>query len=121
MKKPEKDNILSIRFSKEDHELLQSRAAKAGMTLSAYVRACALHSEIKSVDFPVLTQHAVAVGDAVYAIRTACSSPHPDRWLYQADLERIEEKLDNLIIIETDIQNQLRRKLHHGGEHTWQL
>ena len=81
------------------------------MTVTSFIKRAALSNTIKILDMPVLSQHIVSIGEIANGIHAATSLSHPDRWLYQADLERIEDKLDQLIAIETDIQESIRRKM----------
>jgi len=100
-----------IRLSEEENRQLNERASTAGMSVSAFVKRAALSAPIKVLTLSALTQHALAIGEIAHDIHAAAAAPHPDRLLYLADLERIEDKLDQLLQVEQAIQTQIRRRL----------
>ena len=100
-----------ISLSEQEDQRLRKRAESAGMTVTAFIKRAALSNTIKILDMPIISQHVIAIGTIANDIHAATSFPHPDRWLYQADLERIEDTLDQLIAIESDIQESIRRKM----------
>ena len=100
-----------IRLSEQEDLQLRERAAGAGMSITAFVKRAALSGPIKVLEFSSLSQHSLAIGEIAHDIHEAVASSHPDRWLYQADLERIEDKLNELIQIECSIQTQIRRRI----------
>lgn len=100
-----------IRLSPQEDQILRSRAGQAGMALSPFIKQMALHGSVKILNLAPLTQHILILGDIAHDIRKAVSTPHPDRWLYQADLEGIEEKLTEMLRIEKDIQANIRHKI----------
>ena len=110
---PKTDPYIShrIRLSEQENIRLKNRAEKAGMSVSSFIKRAALSAPIKVLTLSALTQHALAIGEIARDIQTAITVPHPDRWLYQADLERIEDKLEQLLAIETDIQTSLRKNM----------
>ena len=100
-----------IRFTTSDEQLLRQKAAQAGMSMTAYIKRAAISARIIVLDFAVLTQHAIQIGDIASDVRTILTSPHPDRWLYQADLEALEDKLEELISVEQKIYRCIHRTL----------
>lgn len=100
-----------IRLSEQEDQIVREKASTAGMSVSSFIKRAALSKTIKVFDIPILSQHIVSIGGIAHDIHVAISLPHQDRWLYQADLERIEDKLDQLLAIETDIQTSLRKNM----------
>ena len=98
-----------VSFSRKEYEMLQQRAKSAGMDITPFIRHEALHGHVTVLDFPPFEQHTDIIGEIAQDVRAATAASHPDRWLYQADLEQIADKLDELLAVEHDIQKQIRR------------
>ena len=101
---------IRLSFTPQEMEILSKRAARVGMTIPPFIKREALYGIVRGFQLRPLTDHAIAIGEIVQDIRTMITSPHPDRWLYEYDLECIEDKLNTLLEIETDIQKRVRRR-----------
>lgn len=100
-----------ISFTLEENEMLQKRASAVGMEIAPFIKQQALHGTAKGFRLTPLTQHTITIAEIAQDIRNAVHTPHPDRWLYQADLEAIEDKLEELLQIESTILERVRRRL----------
>lgn len=100
-----------VSFTQKENSDLCRRAAKAGMEVVPFIKQEALHGTVKGFPLAALTRHENDIGEIVKAVREAAGRPHPDRWLYEADLEAIDDKLSELLEIEKDILDLLRRRL----------
>ena len=100
-----------ISFTAEENQIIQERAHSVGMEITPFIKQEALHGMAKGFQLCALTQHTIAIAEIAQDIHRVVHTPHPDRWLYQADLERIEDKLDNLLEIEAAILTRLRRRM----------
>ena len=100
-----------ISLSPQEDQLIRTRAARAGMSVSAFIKRQALSGSIKTLNLAPLSDHAETIGRIAQNIQIFSSAPHPDRWLYQADWEQIEDQLDTLLTIEKEIQEQIRRRM----------
>lgn len=103
--------IIHLSFTPQEMELLSNRSARAGMAVTPFIKREALYGIVRGFQLRPLTEHAIAIGEIVQDVRTMITSPHPDRWLYEYDLECIEDKLNTLLEIEIDIQKRVRRRL----------
>lgn len=100
-----------ISFTAQENAILESRAAKVGMEVAPFIKQEALHGTVKGYPLAALTRHEVDIGNILHAVREVADRPHAARWLYQADLEAIDDKLEELLAIEKDILELLRRRL----------
>lgn len=102
---------IQLSFTPEELELVRARAASVGMKTVPFIKREALTGVVRGFRLTPLTEHACAIGEIAQTIRCILSSPHPDRWLYEHDLECIADQLDELIEIEKDIQMRVRRRM----------
>lgn len=102
---------IHLSFTESELAQVKTRAASVGMKVVPFIKQEALCGSVRGFRLVPLTQHANAIGTIAQDIRGFISSPHPDRWLYEHDLECIEDKLDTLIKIEMDIQTRVRRRM----------
>lgn len=100
-----------VSFSPKEDSDLRERAAKVGMEVVPFIKQQALHGKAKGFRLAPLTKHEEDIGEIVKAVREVAAQPHEDRWLYEADLEAIDDKLAELIEIEKDILELLRRRM----------
>lgn len=100
-----------ISFTADENAALEKRAARVGMEVAPFIKKEALEGKVKGYPLAALSRHEQDIGDILHAVREAADRPHPDRWLYQADLEAIDDKLAELLEIEKDILELLRRRL----------
>ena len=100
-----------ISLSPQEDLALQKRANSAGMPVSSFIKRQALSGSVKALNLAPLSDHVDEIGRIARDIRVIASTPHSDRWLYQADWEQIEDQLNALLAIEKDIQEQIRRRM----------
>lgn len=100
-----------VSFTPEEDSKLRQRAAKVGMEVVPFIREEALHGTVRGFPLAPINQHAEAIGQIAQAVRKVADRQHPDRWLYEADLEEIENKLAEILAIEKDIQERLRQRM----------
>ena len=100
-----------ISFTQLEDEAIRKRAYEVGMEVAPFIKHEALYGAVKGFPLAALARHEKDIGDIVHAVREAADRPHTDRWLYQADLEAIDDKLDELLEIEKNILELLRRRL----------
>ena len=100
-----------ISLSSQEDQVIQKRADSAGMPVSSFIKQQALSGSVKTLNLSPLSDHTESIGRIACDVHGIASAPHVDRWLYQADLEKIEGQLDALLTIETDIQQQIRRRI----------
>jgi len=103
--------VRQISLSPQENQTLQKRAESAGMPVSPFIKRQALSGSVKVLNLPPLSNHADVIGKIAHDVRIIVSTPHPDRWLYQADLEKIEDSLDSLLIVEKNIQEEIRHRM----------
>ena len=107
------DRTVHIRFNPEEVSRVTNKAQSVGLSLPAYVREMALHGKVKGYNSKLLQEHTNAVGEVAAAVRDMLASDHPDRWAYEADIERIEDLLAKLVDSERSLIEQMRKKLQH--------
>lgn len=100
-----------ISLSPQEDQLVPTRADRAGMPVSSFIKRQALSGSVKTLNLSSLSDHIDSIGRIACDVHGIASAPHVDRWLYQADLEKIEGHLENLLTIEKDIQEQIRRRI----------
>lgn len=100
-----------VSFTPKEDSALRKRAEKVGMAVVPFIKREALHGAVKGFALAPLTRHAEAIGEIVRDVKTMASRPHPDRHLYEADLDGINDKLDELLEIEKSIHELLRRRM----------
>jgi len=103
--------IRQISFSPQEDQVIQNRARSAGMSISSFLKRQVLSGSVKTFNLDPLSNHVETIGRIAHDVQIIASMPHPDRWLYQADWEKIEDQLDTLLTLEKDIQEQIRRRI----------
>ncbi len=96
-----------IYFTPDEDRTLRKRAAALTMQLTTYIKQQSLHGKVNGISFEDLTAHEAAIGEILHTIQEFTTRPHPDRWLYQADLEAIEDQLNAIRDIELQILHLL--------------
>lgn len=99
-----------VYFSPKENGQIETWAWQAGMEIVPYIRHMALHGIVRSVDLSAVRKHGEQIGEVLRAVRQFTEAPHPDRWLYEADLERLEDKLTELVALETAILQSLQER-----------
>ena len=98
-----------IRFHPDDEARLVAKAKQAGMSVNAYIKSRALNSRAprkRVSSFPNVAHiitHIEAMDRLAQEIRIMIKKPHTDRLLYEADLERIDQKLTELLRTENTL------------------
>ena len=102
---------LHIQYSDEELKTLERSAASVGLSRTAYVRQASLVGKVKGYSMKPVQAHSEAVGEVAAAVRDMIAQPHPDRWAYEADIERIEDLLKQLIDSEATLITDMTRRL----------
>lgn len=100
-----------ISYTAKENNDLEKRAAKVGMEVVPFIKQESLHGKVQGFALAPLHRHEDDIAAIVQAVRDVADHPHQDRWMYEADLEAIDDKLAELVAIEKDILDLLRRKL----------
>lgn len=88
-----------VSFTPEEDEAIRQRAEKAGMEVVPFIRYEALHGKVKSIPLDVVARYLEEIGEIARAVKEMVYRPHPDRWLYEADLEGTDDKVDEVLAI----------------------
>lgn len=100
-----------VSFTAEEISQVEKKANSAGMKVPSYVRQMALTGKVKGYDLTPFQGHTEAIGEVAAAVRDMIALPHPDRWAYEADIERIEDLLVRLVESEQDLIAAMTRRL----------
>ena len=100
-----------VSFGQKELSQIERKAAAVGLSRSAYVREMALTGKVKGYNLKSLQSHAEAVGEVAAAVRDMIAKDHPDRWAYEADIERIEDLLQQLVESEAALISDMTRRL----------
>lgn len=100
-----------VSFSKEENELLCHRAAEVGIAVVPFIKHEALRGKVQGFSLSVISQHTESIDNVIRCVREVLSRTHPDRLLYQADLELISDQLQTLIGTEQAMLVELQRIL----------
>lgn len=103
-------------FYGEEEEKLQARATLAGMKVPQYIRHMALTGRVRVFDLTPLLKQEEQIGKVMQLCQKVINQPHPDRWLYQYDLERIEDELEVLRKIAYDELDRIKGCLGNRGQ-----
>lgn len=113
-KKPRKKNdttTIHIGYSPDELKRLDKLCEKVGMSRPAYLKTMGFDGKVKGYNLKAMEDFASAVGEVAAEIRKATSEPHPDRWAYEADIETIDEKLDQLIDMTSGVMETIIRRM----------
>lgn len=100
-----------VEFKPEELTQLDRKANSVGLSRVAYVRQMALTGKSKGYNLEPMMAHSEALGEVAAAVRDMIAKDHPDRWAYEADIERIEDLLSQLIESEQSLVSDLTRRL----------
>ena len=100
-----------ISFTPMELTQVDQKADKVGLSRVAFIRQMALTGKVKGYNFKPLLMHSDAVGNVAAAVRDMIEKEHPDRWAYEADIERIEDLLNQLLGSEQALISDLTRRL----------
>ncbi len=100
-----------VSFSQKEISRIDRKASSVGLTRTAYVRQMALEGKVKGYNLKPFLVHAEAIGEVVAAVRDMIAKEHPDRWAYEADIEKIQEQLQELIESEKNLDEKMTRRL----------
>lgn len=106
-----KSKSFRLTFTPQEMRILEARAARVDMDIKRFIKQSALRKRIGGYRLQPLTQHILAIDEIVKEIRKLAHEPHVERWLYEKELESIDIKVEELIAIEKDIQERLRRRI----------
>lgn len=113
-KKSRKKNdttTIHIGYSPDELKRLDQLCEKVGMSRPAYLKTMGFDGKVKGYNLKAMEDFASAVGEVAAEIRKATSEPHPDRWAYEADIETIDEKLDQLIDMTSGLMETITRRM----------
>ena len=105
------NQTVHISFTAKELGYLDSKSNSVGLSRIAYIRRMALEGKAKGYNLKPMVVHAEAVGEVAAAVRDMIAKPHPDRWAYEADIERIEDLLRELVDSEKALMSDMTRRL----------
>lgn len=108
--KPPKKTV-HVDFIPAEHERVKAAAASVGLPVTSFVRQQALHGKTKGYNMKPLLDHASQLGAVIQSVRKIVDEPNRDRWMYEADLDRIETLLYEIAQQEKDLHEMLMRRL----------
>lgn len=100
-----------VSFSPKEISQLDRKASAVGLSRKAYVRQMALTGKVKGYNLSPILAHAEAVGELAAAVRDMLAKDHPDRWAYEADIERCEDLLRQILESEQSLVADMTRRL----------
>lgn len=105
-----------VQFSLDDNELIKAKASLAGMKVSTYLRYVGLGAIVPPAPLPFdvspILDHTECLNELAATVRVIADKPHPDRWCYEADIERIEDTLLKILQSERELIDEIR---NHDG------
>ncbi len=100
-----------VSFSQKEISRIDRKASSVGLTRTAYVRQMALEGKVKGYNLKPFLVHSEAIGEVAAAVRDMIAKEHPDRWAYEADLEKLQEQLAEIIESEQSLIADMTRRL----------
>ena len=100
-----------VSFTPKEIASIDRKAAAVGLHRPAYVRQMALEGKVKGYNLKPLLTHSEAIGEVVAAVRDMIAKEHPDRWAYEADHEKLQAQLAELIEGEKKLNEIMARRL----------
>ena len=97
-----------ISYTAAEDQCVRNLAEAAGMGVSPFIRFISQNGSITVYPLQALTDYVMAVDSLIAAVRSMSSSPHKDRLLYQSDIEYLEDRLDELIQMTSQIMDEIR-------------
>lgn len=106
------NTVHHIRFHPDDEQKIREKAEKSGMSVNAYIKSRALSSRPRKMPTHsyIIVDHTFALDEVVSEIRKAAAVPNQAQWLYQADLERIDRKLTELLRTERELVEAFNKR-----------
>ena len=102
-----------VQFNSEDNERIKAKASMADMKVSTYLRHVGLHSVVPPpppfFDVIPILNHTETLNDLVADVREIADRPHPDRWRYEADIEKIDDTLRLILQTELELIETIRK------------
>ena len=108
--KPVKHSV-HIDFTPEEYQALDERAKEVGLSVTAFVRSQSLTGKTKGYNMTPLLKHSTELGEVVREVRKMIGERNPDRWKYEADIERMETMLQELVESERTLCSTMSRRL----------
>ena len=100
-----------IDFTPEEYDELKGKAEKVGLSVTAFIRTQALTGKTKGYNMAPLSEHSIVLGEVVREVKQMARKRDPNRWKYEADIERIETMLQDLVESEKVLCSTMTRRL----------
>ena len=94
-------------FSGQELEALDRKAAAVGLPRTAYIRQISLDGAVKGVDLAPVLAHTLQLSAVLETVRALAERPAPDRWAYEADLDRLRALLEQISADEQALLDRL--------------
>ena len=100
-----------VSFSPKEIVSIDRKAASVGLHRPAYIRKMVLEGKVKGYNLKPVLEHSEAIGKVAAAVRDMIAKDYPERWAYEADLEKIQAQLQTLIDSEQKLIDDMTRRL----------
>ena len=100
-----------IGYDDYENKRIEIRAARVGLPVTAYIKKMSLEGSVRGVNMEPILAHTKMLGDLLAAVKEVATRPHEDQWLYEADLERIEDLMNETLESEKLFLEEVKRKL----------
>ena len=100
-----------IDFTPEEYEVLKGKAENVGLSVTAFIRNQALTGKTKGYNMAPLSEHSIVMGEVVKEVKQMIRKRNPNRWKYEADIERLETMLQELVESEQMLCSTMARRL----------
>lgn len=95
-----------IQFTPEEDEEIQRKAKSVGLTVTSFIRKQTLTGKVIGQDTGPLLAHIERLGEIAYEFEQIKNQPHPYHWMYEQDLERIEERINEILETERHLMRR---------------
>ena len=104
---PPAARTVHLSFSGQELEALDRKAAAVGLPRTAYIRQISLDGAVKGVDLAPVLAHTLQLSAVLETVRALAERPAPDRWAYEADLDRLRALLEQISADEQALLDRL--------------
>lgn len=100
-----------ISYNDDENKVVEAKAKRVGLPVTAYIKQMSLEGAAKGYDMSPVIAHTETIGNFIAEVKAVAAAPHDDRWLYESDLERVEDLLTELLQTEHELLDVMKRKL----------
>lgn len=109
-KQGESNVVRRVSFTSEEDSKVQHEAEKAGMKVCPYIRQQALGNNTQSIDWDLLRKHTAAINYIAEKVNWYTCNEKPDHWVFEADLSFIQELLEQIKDLESQLIEEICNK-----------